>query len=227
MLSVSAIVTAAGKGSRMRNDQIKMNLAIKNKLILPLTSKTIIETTIENILNIKKIKECIIVLGHHSDEILPYIQNIQDSRIKIVENNPINVKLSSSLLNGLNYSNSDISLCVTGDQPTISSKTFNLILNHILNSNNPKKTISILRRKNIGKLNNAEGLGMPFAAYKSSLINYLQNENSNLNPILRKMHSEDFEFYGIKEDNPLELMNINNYSEYQFLLKKLNQKITK
>ena len=218
MLKVSAIITAAGKNSRMRKDQMERNIPLQNKLTLPFNSSTIIETTIANVLNTDNIDECIVVLGHFSDEILPLINKIDDSRLKIIENDPVDVGLSVSLLNGLSCINSDIALCVTGDQPTVSTKTFNSILDSILKFENPKNTISILRRLKTGKLDTAEGLGMPFAASRLELIDYLKGKDDNLNPILREMFSDGFDFYGIEEDNPLELININTYSEYESIL---------
>lgn len=218
MLSVSAVITAAGKNSRMRQDQEKRNIPLQNKLTLPFKSKTVIETTIDNVLNTKGIEECAIVLGHYSSEILPLIKDIDDERIKIVMNNPIDVGLSVSLLNGLNNINSDIALCVTADQPTVSSTTFNNILDAILNSSNPNKTISVLRRLEIGKLDTAKGLGMPFAASRCELIDYIKDKDDNLNPILREIFADGFEFYGVEENHPDELININYYSDYERLL---------
>ena len=69
MLSVSAVITAAGKNSRMRKDQEKRNIPLQNKLTLPFESSTVIETTIENVLNTKYIEECVIVLGHYERNI--------------------------------------------------------------------------------------------------------------------------------------------------------------
>ena len=222
MLTVSAVITAAGKNSRMRKDQEELNIPLQNKLTLPLKSEgnstTIIETTINNVLNTKNIDECIVVLGHYSDEILPFINNIHDDRLKIVKNDPVDVGLSVSLLNGLSNISSDIALCVTGDQPTVSTTTFNNIIDTILNSKNPKRTISILRRIKIGKLDTAEGLGMPFAADRNELITYLKGKDDNLNPILREIFADGFEFYGVEESHPDELININHYSEYESIL---------
>ena len=218
MLSVSAVITAAGKNSRMRKDQEKRNIPLQNKLTLPFESSTVIETTIENVLNTKYIEECVIVLGHYESEILPLINHYNDKRIKIIKNDPIDVGLSVSLWNGLNSITSDIALCVTADQPTVSSTTFNNILDTILNSENPKKTISILRRLEIGKLDTAEGLGMPFAASRLKLMDYIKDKDDNLNPILREIFADGFEFYGIKENHPDELININHYSDYESLI---------
>ena len=222
MLTVSAVITAAGKNSRMRKDQENRNIPLQNKLTLPLNSKeysnTIIETTINNVLNTDNIEECIVVLGHYSEEILPFIDNIHDDRLNIIKNDPIDVGLSVSLLNGLQNLDSDIVLCVTGDQPTVSTKTFNNIVNTILNSKNPKKTISILRRIKIGKLDSAEGLGMPFAADREELIKYIKGKDDNLNPILREIFADGFDFYGVEENHPNELININYYSDYESIL---------
>ena len=222
MLTVSAVITAAGKNSRMRKDQEEMNIPLQNKLTLPLNngeySSTIIETTINNVLNTENIDECIVVLGHYCEEILPFINNIQDDRLKIIKNNPVDVGLSVSLLNGLQNISSDIALCVTGDQPTVSTQTFNNILSTLFNSNNPRKTISILRRRKIGKLDTAEGLGMPFAADRIELIKYLKDKDDNLNPILREIFADGFDFYGVKENHPNELININHYAEYKSIL---------
>ena len=97
-------------------------------------------------------------------------------------------------------------------------ETFNNLIECAENSKNPEKTISILRRRKTGLLDTAEGLGMPFVANKNQLINYLKNENDNLNPILRKMFKDGFTFYGIKEKNELELLNINHYDDYKKVL---------
>ena len=67
MLKVSAIITAAGKNSRMRKEQLERNIPLQNKLTLPFNSSTIIETTIDNVLNTGNIDECIVVIGHFSD----------------------------------------------------------------------------------------------------------------------------------------------------------------
>ena len=216
-MTVSAIITAAGKNSRMRNDQISRNISLRNKLILPLNNKTVLETTIDNALS-SNVDECIVVLGHYSDEIRNAIFDNYKTSVKFIENNPIDVGLSVSLLNGLRNINSDFALCITGDQPTVSSETFNKMIEVCQNSPNPKKTIAILRRRKTGLLNTAEGLGMPFVAFKNNLVKYLENENDNLNPILRKIFSDGYTFYGIKEKNKLELLNINHYDDYLKLL---------
>lgn len=216
-MSVSTIITAAGKNSRMRKDQISRNIELKNKLVLPFNDKTVIETTIDNALS-ANIDECIVVLGHYCDEILEAIDDDYKDTVKFVKNNPVDVGLSTSLFNGLSNSKSDYVLCITADQPTVSTETFNKLIEMSQNSYDPEKTISILRRRKTGWLDTAEGLGMPFVAHRKSLMKYLEHEDDNLNPILRKIISDGYYFYGVKEKNELELMNINHYDDYLNIL---------
>ncbi|MGX8694434.1 MAG: nucleotidyltransferase family protein [Methanobrevibacter sp.] len=216
-MSISTIITAAGKNSRMRKDQISRNLELKNKLILPFGNKTVLETTIDNALSVN-IDECIVVLGHYADEIKEAICDNYDDSVKFIENNPVDVGLSTSLFNGLSNSSQEYALCITGDQPTVSSDTFNRMIEASQNSKNPERTISILRRRKTGLLDTAEGLGMPFVAHRKNLMKYLENENDNLNPILRKIFDDGYTFYGIKEKNKKELLNINHYEDYLNLL---------
>ena len=59
---------------------------------------------------------------------------------------------------------------------------------------------------------------MPFAANRLELIKYLNGKDDNLNPILREIFADGFDFYGVKEIHPNELININHYSEYESIL---------
>jgi molybdenum cofactor cytidylyltransferase len=216
-MTISTIITAAGKNSRMRKDQISRNIDLTNKLILPFNNKTVLETTIDNALS-ANVDECIVVLGHYAGEIMDALGNNYDGIVKFIENDPVDVGLSVSLFNGLSNSNSDYALCITGDQPTVSTETFNRMIEVSQNSENPQKTIAILRRRKTGLLDTAEGLGMPFVAHRKNLMKYLENENDNLNPILRKIFADGYTFYGIKEKNKKELLNINHYEDYLNLL---------
>ena len=216
-MSISTIITAAGKNSRMRKDQISRGIKLTNKLVLPFRNKTVIETTIDNALSLN-IDECIVVLGHYASEIKEVIfENYKDD-VKFIENNPVDVGLSTSLYNGLKNIDSDFALCITADQPTVLPETFEEMIRQSQKSQNPYKTISILRRRKTGLLDTAEGLGMPFVAPRLNLMRYLENEDDNLNPILRKIFDDGYTFYGIKEKNEKELLNINHYEDYLNLL---------
>lgn len=216
-MSISTIITAAGKNSRMRKDQISRGIELTNKLILPFDEKTVIETTIDNALSLN-IDECIVVLGHYANEIKEAIFDNYKDDVKFIENDPVDVGLSTSLYNGLSNTDSDFALCITADQPTVLPETFEKMIEVSQNSENPFKTISILRRRKTGLLDTAEGLGMPFVAPRQNLMRYLENEDDNLNPILRKIFDDGYTFYGIKEKNEKELLNINHYDDYLQLL---------
>lgn len=216
-MSISTIITAAGKNSRMRKDQLELNIDLTNKLILPFKNSTVIETTIDNALS-ANVDECIVVLGHYSTEIKEVIFDNYKDKVKFIQNNPVDVGLSTSLFNGLSNIDSDFALCITADQPTVSTETFNRMIEVSQNSKDPYHTISILRRRKTGLLDTAEGLGMPFVAPRENLMKYLENEDDNLNPILRKIFADGYTFYGIKEKNEKELLNINHYEDYLNLL---------
>ena len=216
-MSISTIITAAGKNSRMRKDQISRGIEVINKLILPFNEKTVIETTIDNALSLN-IDECIVVLGHYASEIKEAIFDNYKDDVKFIENNPVDVGLSTSLYNGLSNTDADFALCITADQPTVLPETFEKMIEVSQNSDDPFNTISILRRRKTGLLDTAEGLGMPFVAPRLNLMEYLENEDDNFNPILRKIFDDGYTFYGIKEKNEKELLNINHYDDYLQLL---------
>ena len=216
-MSVCTVITAAGKNSRMRKDKISRGLNLTNKLVLPFKDKTVIETTIDNALS-SNADECIVVLGHYSSEIKEVIFDNYKEEVKFIENNPVDVGLSTSLFNGLSNISSDLALCITADQPTVSTETFNKLIETSLKAENPYNTISVLRRRKTGLLDTAEGLGMPFVAPRLNLMKYLENEDDNLNPILRKIFDDGYVFYGVEEKNKKELVNINHYEDYLSLL---------
>jgi molybdenum cofactor cytidylyltransferase len=216
-MSISTVITAAGKNSRMRKDQISRGIEVTNKLILPFKDKTVIETTIDNALS-SNIDECIVVLGHYASEIREAIFDNYKDEVIFIENDPVDVGLSTSLYNGLSNIGSEFALCITADQPTVTTETFNEMIEVSQSSDDPYHTISILRRRKTGWLDTAEGLGMPFVAPRENLMRYLENEDDNLNPILRKIFDDGYAFYGIKEKNEKELLNINHYDDYIKLL---------
>jgi len=210
---ISAIVTAAGKNKRMRQDLKARGIDIKQKLLLEFHGMPIMLKTIQNTLD-TGVYECIVVLGHFSDEIRTVIDELDDKRVRITVNPDIHVELSESLLNGVKMAKSDYCLCVAADQPTVSTETLKNLVNRLFKSKEPENTVSILARNHDGYLNSAEGLGMPFACHKCLLEKYLLGHRDNLNPILRKMVDDGVIFYGVPPHNDLELININCFDDY-------------
>lgn len=220
MKGVSCIITAAGKNRRMREDLQSRGMELKHKLLLEINEEPLISFTVKKALQTGA-DECIVVLGHFMDELYPTLNDIQNSRLRIIENLDVNVELSQTLLNGVINSRYDYCLCLAGDQPTVTRKTMENLINQLLNSQNPENTISILARGKTGYLNSAKGLGMPFACHSSLLKRYLQGEDDNLNPILRRMVADNVALYAVPEENELELVNINRYDDYLLVRDKI------
>ena len=213
---VSAVITAAGKNKRMREDLISKGMKIEHKLLMDLNGKPVIIRTIENVLE-SGVKNCVVVLGHYSDEINDVLKDFSDERVKIIINPNINFELSQTLLNGIKNTDTGLCLCVAADQPTVTSKTMTKLIETAISYENPENIVSILARKEYGLLGSAEGLGMPFVCHSKLLLNYLPDHQDNLNPVLREMISNNVIFCGIPALNDLELVNINRYNDYLYI----------
>jgi molybdenum cofactor cytidylyltransferase len=216
---VSAVITAAGKNSRMREDLVSKGMKIEHKLLMDLKGKPVIIRTIENVLE-SGVKKCVVVLGHYSEEIDDVLKDFSDDMVKIVYNHDLNSELSKTLLNGVKNIESGLCLCVAADQPTVTYNTMRKLIENATNYGNPENIVSILARKETGFLESAEGLGMPFVCHSKLLLNYLPEHQDNLNPILREMKSNNVIFYGTPAINDLELVNINRYNDYLYVKNK-------
>ncbi|MTK64063.1 MAG: NTP transferase domain-containing protein [Methanobacterium sp.] len=212
-LKVSAVITAAGKNRRMVEDLKSRNLEIKHKLLMDIGGKPVILHTIANVLK-SGVDECIVVLGHFSEEIYPVLEDYPDERLKIVKNPENNVELSETLLNGVQNSISGLILCAAGDQPTVTTETYKNLAENALNYPHPENIVSVLARNDTGLLKTAKGLGMPFVCHSDLLLKYLPHQKDNLNPLLIKMIEDGVVFWGIPALNNLELVNINTYQDY-------------
>lgn len=211
---ISAIITAAGKNRRMEEDQKKLGIKIKNKLLLDLKGKPLIVLTLEHVQE-NNVDRVIIVLGHFSNEIKSVLDSYKDKNLKIISNKNYDVQLSQTLLNGVNNVEEGLCLCMAGDQPTVTAQSMHKLIECALKHPEPENIVSILARRETGNLNSTEGLGMPFVCHSKLLKKYLPGKNDNLNPILGDMLKDGVDFYGIKPQNELELININRWDDYQ------------
>ena len=221
---MDAIITAAGKNSRMINDFKKMNKTPIHKLKLKINDKEIIIHTLDNILD-SDINNITVILGNFREEIYELLKEyglLNKVTVKYNKNN--DVGLSQSIITGLEGCSDNYYFFGAADQPTITPNTINNMIERLENSPRPKNTISILARRKTGWLDSAEGLGMPFCCYGKLLYDYLKDENDNLNPILRKMIKENVDFYGVEARNELELLNINCYDEYLNIKKEIEER---
>ncbi len=197
---VSAVITAAGKNRRMVEDLKSRGMDINHKLLMDLNGKPVIIRTIENVLR-SGVNECVVVLGHFSNEISLVLKDFPDKRLKVIKNPDLDVELSQTLLNGVKNVETGLCLCVAADQPTVTSKTMKKLIEHALKFENPENILSVLARRENGYLKSAEGLGMPFVCHSKLLLKYLPEHEDNLNPILRKMITDDVIFYGVSAVN--------------------------
>lgn len=223
MKGTSCIVTAAGKNRRMREDLQSKGMKIQHKLLFKINSEPILTFTVKKALE-TNLNECIVVLGHFMDDLYPALAEINDNRLRTIENPDVDVELSQTLLNGVSNCKYEYCLCLAGDQPTITTKTMQNLINQLSKSSEPENTITILARGETGYLDSAKGLGMPFACHSSLLKHYLQGEEDNLNPILKRMVADGISLYGVQGQNELELVNINRYDDYLNVLKMWHEK---
>lgn len=213
MHPISAIITAAGKNRRMRQDLKDRGVPYRHKLLLDINGEKVLTRTVKNVLD-AGVGECLVVLGHYQEDLLPVLGEIEDGRLRIIFNSDRDVELSQTLLNGVLNAVTDYCLCVAADQPSVTTSTLKNLVDNLFSLSHPENTISILARRSVGQLESAEGLGMPFACHRNILMRFLPRDADNLNPILRKMIQDGVEFYGVPHQEEVELLNINRYDEY-------------
>ena len=119
---VSAILLAAGKSERMG----------KNKLLLPFGGRTVIQRTLDSLLA-SRAGEVIVVLGNKAQEINASIGN---RRALSVLNPNFAKGMSTSLVTGLGMVNQQARFIIValGDQPLITTKVYNQLIETALNS---------------------------------------------------------------------------------------------
>jgi molybdenum cofactor cytidylyltransferase len=113
---ISAILLGAGESKRMG----------KNKLLLPLGKKTIIERCLENLLR-SDVEEVVVVINKKMKEI---VDRFKEGNVKVVLNPYYRSGMSSSIRYGLRFINpkNDGILIALGDQPFLKSKTINALI---------------------------------------------------------------------------------------------------
>lgn len=113
---VSAILLAAGESKRMGVP----------KLLMPLGKSTILEQTIDNLLN-SAVSDVIIVLGHKAEEVR---QKIAAKPVKIVLNPDYQEGMSTSIIAGLSHisSKAEAVMLLLADQPFVDSRTINKLI---------------------------------------------------------------------------------------------------
>jgi len=117
---VSAILLAAGESKRLRMP----------KLLLPFGKSTILEQTIDNLLN-SRVDEVIVVLGYRAEEMMRKLAN---RPVKIAINPNYHQGMSTSIVKGLSLVNNRAQaiMVALADQPLINSQTINRLIEESL-----------------------------------------------------------------------------------------------
>ena len=113
---VSAIVLAAGESKRMG----------KLKQLMPLGTKTILEQTIDNLLD-SRVSEVIVVVGYKAEAL---VEKVATRPVKIAVNPAYHQGMSTSIVAGLNLVNDKARavMLALADQPFIDSQTINRLI---------------------------------------------------------------------------------------------------
>jgi molybdenum cofactor cytidylyltransferase len=114
--SVSAILLAAGKSSRMG----------KLKQLMPLGDNTMLEQTLDNLLG-SKAAEVIVVLGYKAEEV---VKRLSGRPIKVVVNPLYRKGMGTSIAAGLKFVDSQAQavMLTLGDQPYVNSLTIDRLI---------------------------------------------------------------------------------------------------
>ncbi|MDR3711799.1 MAG: nucleotidyltransferase family protein [Puia sp.] len=113
---MSAIVLAAGMSQRMGKE---------NKLLLPFAGKTLLETTIGNILRAEPRPEVIVVTGHEADRVKAAIQHLP---VTILHNPGYATGMTGSIQAGVRRAMGDGFMICLGDMPLISAAEYSSLM---------------------------------------------------------------------------------------------------
>ena len=171
MAKVSAIILAAGTSSRMGET---------NKLFLDFQGKAIIQRVIENVLDSSA--DEVVVVG--SKLSITQLTAFNYKAIRLVENKDYRLGMTSSIQQGVVASNSNTEgfmICL-GDQPTIESRIYSLLIDTFEISHENKKSIMVPTH------NRKQGNPIVFSShYKQEIMTHEAPEGCK--EILQRNHS--------------------------------------
>jgi len=136
---VAGLLLAAGPSTRMG----------KPKQLLPINGGTLLGHVLDETLK-SNLDKVILILGHHAYEIKEVLrQNLNNQKIKIIENREYNKGISSSIIVGLLEAKKyhDHVMIILGDMPNINSNLINLLLDKYLESNLPLGAVKIKAKR--------------------------------------------------------------------------------
>lgn len=156
---LSAIVLAAGLSKRMGNI---------NKLLLQYKNKTIIETTLENILA-SSMNEVIVVTGHETEKVKTVVQHLP---VTIVYNPDYEKGMTSSIQCGIEHAKENGYMICLADMFIITSEEYAL-LKTVYEENFTSNTKYIY----LPRYNNEKGNPVIFSpSYKNAILEHKEME---------------------------------------------------
>ena len=165
--SLACIILAAGKSSRMQ---------LGNKLLLKINDKTILEKTLENIIE-NALSSIYVVLGYQNDLIRKLIKN---KKVTAVINNEFKKGISTSIVKGIQKLNKDVDgvLICLADMPKINKNIYKEIIYSF--HKNYKNNIPLII---VPEFNKKIGNPMIFSKYFFSKLKDLKGDKGAKNLI--------------------------------------------
>ena len=139
---ITVVILAAGKSVRIGKD----------KMLLPLRKKTVVECTVEPFLSLAD--EIIIVTGKNNEELINLFKNIE--KIKLIHNQRDDSEMIDSLKLGLSEAHGEIIFITPGDYPVVKRDTIEIMskleYDSIIPSHNGRKGHPIIISSEMKKL---------------------------------------------------------------------------
>jgi molybdenum cofactor cytidylyltransferase len=141
-MKISALILAAGESKRMAptfHEKTLKGKSGQHKLLLPFAGKTIVESTVDAILQ-THVDEVIVVLGHEAEKVRKALQH---RPVRLVHNPAYQSGMASSIHAGLAALASDAGAVMISlaDLPLVQSSELNLLISSFLSTE--EKTIAV------------------------------------------------------------------------------------
>ncbi len=215
---VSAIIIASNTSNEMQEDLKEKGEKTRNKLLLRVGYPLVTET-VTRVLGVG-VDECLLVLRDGASRISKVVEEeVREDNLKIIHSKADTE--SEVLLEGVNKVKTGLCLCIWADQPAITPDTMKNLINKALDDKT-SNIIPILTKKS-RFFNSLNCFEMPFVCHTDVLKKCLFNKKTDINSILKGM-KDNFSFYGIQPIDNFELLKIDDYSDYEKLLKGKNYK---
>jgi len=120
-MRAAAVVLAAGKSSRMGS----------NKLLLPFSDKTVLETTLDALKGVSTV----VVTGHNPQELEAVLSRY---KVKVVHNPRYEEGMTTSFQAGLRAVDADAAFLVLGDQVGLNPKTLSAMIQVMVDDEDAK-----------------------------------------------------------------------------------------